>query len=625
MSKNIIDIRALVYKSLRAKALGRALAQLLVIDNNNIDKINNLQSTYRALLTYYIDGTDDPGRSDIINYLIKETYELTDDICSKFMPVSYCEDIIFKTLNSNVRYDENALNYAHNIIANKAGIETEIASAAIMISCLNAFDENKFSLLIELSKSEHRGTKARAITAIILCLIYNNERLEYYPQINNALTLLFDQEENVELAQIVIDSFLLATETDRISKEITENILPNLTKLAPEIGNDVSENDNSDAKNKIYKIQDKLEDSGIADQMRSYAELQLEGADINFSTFKQIKSYSFFSSIENWFMPFYKENKVIADLFENKDNQANFLDTLLTSSSMCDSDKYSLCLNIKSVSTSFKETVMNSLSEENEALAEKAKEIEGDKTDEKYINHYIQDIYRFFKLHKDHRYFKDIFASGLDIHNLRFFRFINPNNEFLPKLAASYYTKHLYIEAIDAYQKLLSSDNTNLQYYKTIGNCFIKLQKYSEARVYLKKADIIESDQESTLKKIALCNKKLGDYKNAEALYSTLCATNDNELSYLYNLAICQVELGNYKEALNNLYKLRFKQESVKESPNYNLYLGICLWSIDKKKEAVESLRHYQPLHELENILKEASYPFTNEEINFIIDYLRLN
>ena len=71
MSKNIIDIRSLVYKSLRSKSLGRALAQLMVLGSSQTDKIANLQATYRTLLNYYMDGTDDPERAEVIDYLTR--------------------------------------------------------------------------------------------------------------------------------------------------------------------------------------------------------------------------------------------------------------------------------------------------------------------------------------------------------------------------------------------------------------------------------------------------------------------------------------------------------------------------------------------------------------------------
>ncbi|MCQ2369931.1 MAG: hypothetical protein MJ007_05595 [Paludibacteraceae bacterium] len=625
MTKNIIDIRALVYRSLQNRNLGRALAQLMVIGNSHTEKIQNLQDTYRTLLSYYIDGTDDPDRSEIVDYLIRETYELTDIICTGYIPSLYCEDDIFKQLALTILYSDSTLAYAHSILDSKDELKGCLAASAILLSCLNVFQEEKLLLLIDYCGSEVNSVMLRALTGVIICLIYHNERLIHYPKVNNRLNILFDNEDNVSLSQTIIKDLIRCTETERISDEINNNILPSISKIAPELDKDKdTDSDNKDIESRIYEINDKLEDMGIADKMRTYAQLQAEGADINISTFRQLKNFPFFSNTENWFMPFYKENANVADIFENTDGKKNMFDLLLKSNTLCDSDKYSLCMNIKSVSSGIRATIFDGFKEESEDLEEHLSEIT-DFSKDKYVNHYLHDFYRFIKLHKDHRYFKDIFASTLDIHNMAFFRFINPNNDFLPELAAFYLNKQLYGNSLDAYLKLLATDSSNIQYYKAIGNCYIKLKDYSNACVYYKKADIINSDEESVIKKLALCYRKTGNFKEAEKLYTSLSATDDKNLSYLYNLAICQVEKGDYKQALNNLYKLRFMDEDVKLSPEYNLYLGICLWSEGKKKEAVGTLRNYNPLHELEKALKESSYPFSNEEVNFIIDYLRLN
>lgn len=623
MSKNIVDIRLLVYKSLRTKALGRALAQLLVIGNKHTDKIQNLQNTYRTLLGYYIDGTEDPERTEVINYLIRETYELTDTICSDYIPVSYCEDDIYKKLFTPLLYDTEHISYASALASGTNDIEGAVAASAVTLSCINVFQEEKLTALIEFCKSPSRITKLRGITGVILTLIYHDERLSYYPAINNSLNLLFDDDENVKLAQAVVLSLLRCTETKRITDDIKESILPNISKIAPDVEKSSDETgENKAPEDKIYEIQDKLEDSGLADKMRSIAQLQQEGADINYSSFSQLKGFSFFSCIENWLMPFFKDNKNIADLFNDSADGISIVSTLLSSSTMCDSDKYSLCLNIKAVSDSLRTTLLSNLNAENEALSGIGEENE---SDEKAINHYIQDLYRLFKLHRDHRYYKDIFEGDMALHNLRFFRFINPNNTFLPEIASFYYSKQLNNEALDAYQKLLSSDSANLAFIKAIGNCLIRLQNYDTAIEYWTKADIIESGEESTMKRLALCYKKSGNYSEAEKLYSALLESDSENLNYLYSTAICKYMRSDFKGALNILYKMAFLQSDVKNSPEFCFYIGVCLWSEGNKKEAAGYLHHYTPLHELEKALKESPYPFTNEEINFIVDYLRLN
>lgn len=625
MSKSIIDIRNLVYRSLRQKAIGRALAQLLVLGSAHTDSIKNLQTTYRTLLDYYVNGIDDPERNEVISYLIRETYELTDLICSAYIPTSYCEDETFRLFYTTLRYDSSTTSSFNELKTGDDWIRCCVASAAIMLSCINVFQEEKVLSLTELCSHPVRSVRLRAMTALIVVLIYHNERIAMYPQINNSLTLLFDDEDNVRLAQNVVKSLLRCTETERLTKDISENILPTLTKIAPDIKamTENQEGKESTPEDNIYNIHDMLEDNGIADKMRSFAQLQQEGADINMSSFSQLKMFPFFYTMENWFMPFYKDNPAISELFSEDEKANSLIDTLLQAESMCDTDKYSLCLNIKSVSNSIRSTLLSNLKDESEATAIETEDPV--KSDEKYINHYVQDIYRFFKLHKDRRYYNDIFAIRLEVHDMEFFRYINPGNTFLPEIAKFYQSKQLSNEALSAYLELLTSDSTNVSYYKAIGNCYIKLQDYTKALEYWGKADIIETGNETTIKKLAYSNRMCGNYAEAEKHYASLLLDDGDNLKYLYNISVCQIWQKKFKSALNNLYKLRFISDNVKESPEYCYHLGIALWSEGKKREAAEHLKAITPIQELEKRLQTAPIDLTQDEINFIIDYIRLN
>ncbi|MBO7367392.1 MAG: hypothetical protein J6U24_02145, partial [Paludibacteraceae bacterium] len=170
-----------------------------------------------------------------------------------------------------------------------------------------------------------------------------------------------------------------------------------------------------------------------------------------------------------------------------------------------------------------------------------------------------------------------------------------------------------------------ATDSSNLQYYKAAGNCYIKLQDYSKALEFWEKADIIESDQESTIKKLAFCHRKNGNYHAAEKYYASLLASDSENIKYLYNTAVCQIWQGKIKPALNNLYKIRFISDDVKDSAEYSFYLAICLWSEGKRRDAMESFKHYSPLHELEKALAASPVKIPQTEINYIIDYIRLN
>ena len=88
---------------------------------------------------------------------------------------------------------------------------------------------------------------------------------------------------------------------------------------------------------------------------------------------------------------------------------------------------------------------------------------------------------------------------------------------------------------------------------------------------------------------------------------------------------MCSAELRLYDSALNYFYKIDFLNPDKKQSMNYQLYFGHCLWATGKRKEAINCYREYVPFSKLDEILRLAPVDFTEQDLAFIIDYLRYN
>src|SRR6056297_1969714 len=54
---------------------------------------------------------------------------------------------------------------------------------------------------------------------------------------------------------------------------------------------------------------------GLYDKMEEFSNLQMEGSDVFLSAFAMLKRFPFFNEINNWFLPFYKENYYFAETF----------------------------------------------------------------------------------------------------------------------------------------------------------------------------------------------------------------------------------------------------------------------------------------------------------------------
>lgn len=623
---NISDIRNIINGSLDKQLLGRALAQLqLLVNKADSERLEEIKNNYRLLLQYLFDGVEDPDRIDIFRRLLKETYELTDDVCAGYTTTTYSENSCFSKLWNVKRFTDEQIKYCSELNSDGDKIDTALAVAAITLNCLRIFDEDKVLCLADFCNNKHQTTTLRALTGLVICLTIHQKRLQFYPAINNRLNLLFDNKDTVKQTQVIVKQLIRSKETERITKDISENIIPKIAKLAPKIREkmDKSNFDSEDFEEKNANLQDIIAGSEISEKMRVYSELQMEGSDINMSTFSQLKGFPFFNQIENWFIPFYKENPAVSQLFqEQADNNKSLVSFLTDDNFLCDSDKYSFCINLSMIPETYRKSMSNQLRMESEQMKEDV--IHPDKS-ASITNRYIQDLYRFFKLFRDKKDYEDIFTYRFDIHKAPFFRLINPENEFLPELSDYFFTKEQYENALSAYLKLETFSEPNADLYKKIAFCYQKTLFYTQAISYYEKADIIESDQLGTLRKLAYCHRKSGQYKEALDYYIQIDKLDPNNLNTIFNMGMCSAELRLYDSALNYFYKIDFLNPDKKQSMNYQLYFGHCLWATGKRKEAINCYREYIPFSKLDEILRLAPVDFTEQDIAFIIDYLRYN
>ena len=616
MSNKINNIKRILYSSLEEKRLGRALAQIaLIASGANAERLSEIKENYERLLEFYFTySVEDPNRDAVYNNLIKETYELIDDVCAEKKSKDMSYNPHFSTFWASNRVDDNMRNIVNNILTdNQLDINDICLSvSALTISCLEVFDADKIILLIKLSNHSNTKVSTRAFVGLLLCLQIHRHRYSFYPNINNELNLLFNSDEKVALAQTIYKQLIRSKETAKITQEIKENILPLINKIAPKINDDLTINKNKDWDEESENIEQMMENSGLNKKMESFQGLIQEGADTNFSSFSMLKDMHFFDSIENWFLPFSHNTKELEGL---KNESEEILDMVDNIKFLCDSDKYSFCLNLVRIPTSAR----SNLSEQLKVTSD-IKEAE---IDEKNIsNLYIQDLYRFYKLYRGKEQFVDPFLDKFSIYNSPFFRFLNEENAYLAELADYYFTKEQYEDALYSFQVIKLDSNSDT--YKKIGYCHQKLMDYRKAIEFYEKSEIIEEGNVWVNKNIAYCYKKLSKYDSALKYYKQADSLNPNNISIIFNLAVCYTQLKDFEKGLNAFYKIEYLEEEATHSPEFYLYKGHCLWASGKKMEAIENYKKY-PYDKLFEALQTSSVEFSSTECIYISDYIRYN
>lgn len=582
------------------------------------EKLNGMQENYRFMLQYFLDGAKDLERKSLQNKLTAQLFssvsQLRDELFTRdsfnfefsqkryfpFMP-QYTNEEIYSGLNrkekttdfENIEGDfsikrkeietdfEKITSYLFNFfwlssdytVGHKMDVfryvmsenYTDSTAKSLVVSALTlnlwrTFDEQKLELLIDACNSTEINSKQRALVGLCFILAKYNRFIPYFPAIRNRLVLLIDDSTNASNLQSIIVQIIATTETDEISRKLQEEIFPELMKLRPLMneGLDAEGLMNLDEwAEKNPEWEEKLEKSGVADKMKEFADLQMEGADVYMSTFSMLKSFPFFSSISNWFIPFDSENSAVKTLFP--DNEKSLITAFLDSNVMCDSDRYSFCLSVLQMPEMQRNAMKQSFSEAAEQMSEMNKDeaLHSPHIQANNISkHYIQGLFRFFKLFPQRNDFADMFLVSLNLHKTYLFDLLSVEEELKTNTAEFYFSKKIYKEALELFLEIEKETEPTASLYQKIGYSYQQTSQLIRALEAYKKADLIQPDDYWTLRKMALCYRLIGDTKNALETYTHIDFIKPNQFSVLMQIVNCLIDLQKTDEALKALVKM---------------------------------------------------------------------
>lgn len=568
------------------------------------DKLTELHETYKYMLKYSTEGVNDPMQKQIYHNLLISAYELTDDLRNKVLSrdssLSYYSKrrtielsgiIPFNNLHVLLQqsYDINQGQFdeAQSLLFNKIWVSDSLKqdetislkelisdislpyiTTCIIVSALTlalqaSFDEEKLMLLFDAANQENEEIKVRAIIGILLTLYIYRKRIYLYPSIDERLAELAEHPGFAPLLQTIILKFILSRETEKITKKIQTEILPEMMKLSPQLNKKLNIQDltiDSQGDEMNPEWQSKLENSGLEEKLKEFTELQMEGADVMHSSFIHLKSYSFFNEISNWFLPFTARHSAISGnkLFNDKDNL--ILESLTDSSFICNSDKYSIYFSMMSIPAEQRAMIANQFNGEAEELMKQKKEELNTRRQksETIIGQYIQDLYRFYKIHPHHLDFEDIFTYPLDFHNLPVLKLYISDSESLTILAEYYLRKGYYEEARVLFTQLSKRNLTDAVLFQKIGFCQEMDNNYQLSLETLLHADLLESNSKWTLRHIARIYRTISQPEQALTYYRRLEILEPDNLSVQINIGHCLLEVKNYNEALKCFFKVDY-------------------------------------------------------------------
>ena len=624
------------------------------------NEYGDLVMTYRNMLTYTIEGIDDPERSRIYLKLIQSILELSDKVRQDILShnsgwntywvkqqaekeqkltgktiVESVDDLMFKSdldewlkLSNEINPDpESEISKKHkqlirnifnhlwltdyygeaeesliNIIMNSGKFrwyESSIFTTAITLSSLRTWQSEKLFILINIYTAGQEQVMERALSGLILNLHYYNGRISLYPELGNRISEMSMSQEFREHCRIIILQTIRSRETEKLSRRLHDEILPQVARLKPRIEDkldldNILPKDKNEEKNPDWKeiFSDSEE---IFKTMEELTKLQMEGADVYMSAFANLKHFDFFRDFSNWFVPFYPDHEVVNEIFRDEilgPGTNELAEAMYRTPFICNSDKYSLILNLKFLPASQKTMMLKVFRMELEGLQQLEDDESVTDPNRKFrtnVTQYLQDFYRFFKLSPYRKEFEDIFTGRLDIYNSEFFRMVCNAAEAEAGLADYFFNKDFYDDALSLYLRQVAEKPDDAQLYEKTGYCYQQLSDYEEALRYYKRAELIDR-KAWTIKKIALCLRRLG--KNEEALENYLQAgiLEPDNIHTTLMTAHCYLDLKRYEEALKYYFKIEYNDPGNLNILRPIAYCYLALGRLDDSEKYYERL-----------------------------------
>ena len=594
------------------------------------DEYNNIEMTYRNMLTYTIDGIKDPERNKIYLKLIQSILGLSDrtrqDILSHNSGwntywvkqqaekefklsgrtiVETVDDLLFKSeldewlkLSNEITPNpdseiskkhkqliKNIFNHlwltdyygeAENSLINiilKSGkfrwFEASLFTTAITLSSFRTWQSEKLFHLISLYEAGQVQVMERALSGLILNLHYYNERILLYPEVTDRINKMSRETKFKEHCRIIVLQIIRSRETENLSRKLQDEILPQVARLRPMIEekldlDNILPKDKNEEKNPDWA--EMFSDSEeIFKTMEELTKLQMEGADVYMSAFANMKHFDFFKDFQNWFVPFYPDHETVDEIYHDEilgPGTNELAEALYKTPFICNSDKYSLLLNLKHLPSAQKSMMLKVFRMELEGLQQLNEEesaIDPYRVFRINITQYLQDIYRFFKLSPYKKEFEDLFLGKLDIYNSEFFRMTSNASDAEAGLADYFFSKNFYSDALHLFLKQVNEKPSEVQLYEKIAYCYQESADYEEALKFYRRAELIDR-KVWTIKKIGLCLRRLGNNEEALEYYLQASDLEPENIHTIIMIAHCYLDLKNYEQALKYYFRVEYKE-----------------------------------------------------------------
>ncbi len=469
--------------------------------------------------------------------------------------------------------------------------------SAVSLSLFNHFDPVKMDLLFDFYVQGDNPLSQRALVGIILALLCYHKRLFLYPEIISRLKTVEQPARLAKQTEQILMQFIKARETEKVTEKIQREILPEVMKAKPGIedrlrldemlGKDDLEGRNPDWENFFSDSPE------VFKKLEEFSSMQMDGSDVFMGAFSMLKRFGFFEKTSNWFLPFYKDHPEIKKSLSGADEKVDwksFFEGVENAPLMCNSDKYSFCFNLGFMPSMQKSMMLDLFSSElqqmNE-LSEDQKKHDANAASRIVFIQYIQDLYRFFKLHPARKVFTDIFSVNPDIVEVGFLREIFFHTNGIRALGEFYFTKNYYSEALKIFD-YLERKETSFELIEKSGFCYQMLGQFEQAIEKYQQGEIYDNNRAWLQKKIGYCYRKTGQIEKAIEYYKKVEFHEPENLDVQTFLGQLHIDTQAYEEALKYYFKVDYLKPNTAKVLRP---IGWCSFLLHKPEQAIRYLK----------------------------------
>lgn len=577
-------------------------------------EIDRLEDSYRAMLGFLASGAADPGRADMLADIASAARSVTDSLARKAMEtegttlyyttarmvamragltpakavgalqvelrrlardVESIADPHRTATAEDLTVDLfNTVWTAHPLAKADVAALTElitdtdlpvaqraVALSAVAAGAMEFFDAARLELLLRTYMAPVEDTLA--IRAFVgLCMVMFRYRRRRLPRrVADMLAAAKDFPTwTGDLATATIE-FMRTRDTDRISRKLSEDIFPTLTRLGSDMRDKMSDPSfdfSADLEQGTVnpEWEEMLERDGLGDKLREMSEIQAEGGDVYMSSFRSLKHFPFFREPANWFLPFTLDHSAVASL-----DAQQALEVINRMPMLCDSDKYSVAMAIATAPEAMRSNASSAFDahgrQMHDMMTELEKASEATRRKEIMVN-YLRDLYRFFNLFRRKGDFFNPFAKGVDLMAVEA---LGADFSDLDTMAvvAEFNMRHgYYAEALAAFSRIDAAAEPDAARAQKIGYCHEMLDQPQRAMSAYEEALMLGGSGTWLLDRLARTLRKLGRLNRAVDVLGQLLEADPDNVPAVYALARCRLDLGQPDKAAEGFFKVLY-------------------------------------------------------------------